>query len=71
LNGLIENKREEWTADDGVFRQFCRDVLANAEWQPHPWEGDRESWLDAWADYAVRGWIADAVELHHHVMKQR
>ena len=72
LNMLIEGKREAWQPGpgDGAFRHFCRDALSNAEWRQAPWGDDRESWLDAWSDYAVRGWIADALELHHHVMKQ-
>ncbi|HEC35025.1 MAG TPA: CRISPR-associated protein Csx11 [Anaerolineae bacterium] len=70
---LVEAKREEWhpLLDDETFHRFCRDVLANIEWRESPWGADRNSWLDTWLDYAVRGWIADTVELHHHVMRQR
>ncbi len=74
LNSLIESKREEWQIDgddDGVFEQFCRDVLVNAEWRDEPWGDGRAEWLNTWSGYAVRGWIADAVELYHHVMKQQ
>ncbi len=74
LNSLIESKRDEWQIDgddDGVFKQFCRDVLVNAEWREEPWGNDRDKWLDDWSGYAVRGWIADVVELYHHVMKQQ
>lgn len=35
LRDLIETKREEWQAapDNKIFRQFCHDALANAEWK--------------------------------------
>ena len=77
LRELIETKREEWLGseeeDDQVFRRFCRDVLANTKWRGEPWTtyGEYESWLDLWADYAVKGWFADAVEVFHGVMKER
>jgi hypothetical protein len=73
LRDLIEAKREGWcvSASDGTFRQFCHDTLANAEWKPTPWEESRwEQWLDTWADYAARGWLADVVELYMQIMKQ-
>ena len=60
---------------DDVFWQFCYDALANAEWQKGemPWqveEKDREIWLAHWANYVARGWLADVVELHLHIMKE-
>jgi len=88
LRDLIESKREDWlvekdhSAKNEVFRQFCRDALANAEWKwgkkddrkdRLPWESDGDDlnvWLDKWADYAFRGWLADAIELHLQIMKE-
>ena len=70
LVSLIESKREEWQAapENKAFRQFCRDVLTNLEWRPTPW---RQESLDAWVDYAAQGWITDAVEIFHSIMKER
>jgi CRISPR-associated Csx11 family protein len=81
LRDLIEAKREDWQVStsrlskDGAFWNFCRQALANAEWKNGklPWgaEGiDRERWLNLWADYAILGWVADAVELHLQIMKE-
>jgi len=70
LVSLIEAKREEWQAapEDKTFRRFCRDVLVNLEWQTDPWQ---KGSLDAWVDYAAQGWLTDAVEIFHGVMKER
>jgi len=70
LVSLIETKREEWQAapENRTFRRFCRDTLVNLEWRMDPWH--QES-LDAWVDYAAQGWITDAVEIFHGVMKER
>lgn len=70
----------------GMYWQFCRDAITNAGWQQGvdgeqkerqgkmPWEvnsqEDKDSWLERWADYAVRGWLNDLVELHLQVMKE-
>ncbi|MDM7911755.1 MAG: hypothetical protein QUS09_01520, partial [Methanotrichaceae archaeon] len=79
LRDLIEAKREEWQvraarlAEEDPYWNFCRQALANADWKRDPWqtEGvDRKVWLDRWADHAVRGWIADAIELHLQIMKE-
>jgi hypothetical protein len=71
--------------DEG-FRRFCRDLLAEAEWHEGspeeavpdrgklPWEADgweKSEWLERWADYAARGWLADAVELFCEILKAR
>jgi len=65
-----------------VFWNFCWEALSNAQWtkgkkdnrkEKLPWEAegkDRKEWLDQWADYAVRGWITDAIELHLQIMKE-
>ncbi|RMF50590.1 MAG: CRISPR-associated protein Csx11, partial [Anaerolineae bacterium] len=75
LRDTIERKREEWlpTAEEsrdknGVFWQFCRDTVANAQWKNKHWDTDE---LDRWADYAVKGWLTDAVELYLHIMKHK
>lgn len=76
----IELRRETWriTGDDDTFQRLCRDALTNAEWRKNsagqmPWEihgRDRDAWLDEWTDYAVRGWLADAFELHLQILKE-
>jgi len=77
LRDIIEIKKEDWQvhAHDNVFRNFCHDALANAEWKNDklPWEAegkDRETWLAEWADYAAQGWLADVVELFLQTMKE-
>ncbi len=79
LRDLIETKREEWQvretrfAEEDPYWNFCRQALANTDWKRDPWqtEGiDRKIWLDRWANYSVRGWIADAIELHLQIMKE-
>ncbi|MBK7387441.1 MAG: CRISPR-associated protein Csx11 [Methanothrix sp.] len=67
---------------EDVFWRFCRNALANAQWTKGkkdrredrlPWESeekDRKDWLDQWADYAVRGWITDAIEIYLQIMKE-
>ena len=77
LRETIEGKREGWgfpSPYDETFRRFCRDLLAEAEWHHDggkmPWESeglDREEWLNRWADYSVRGWLSDAVELFSEI----
>ncbi|MDI9418268.1 MAG: hypothetical protein QM438_11085 [Euryarchaeota archaeon] len=67
---------------EDVFWRFCRNALANAQWTKGkkdrrenrlPWESeekDRKDWLDQWADYGVRGWITDAIEIYLQIMKE-
>jgi len=86
LRETIEAKREEWgypSPYDETFRRFCRDLLAEAEWQDgpsdderrkgkKPWEVEgleKSDWLEKWAGYAARGWLADAVELYWEILK--
>ncbi len=78
LREFIEGKREGWhTGDkpvdenDPVFRQFCRDALANSNWKGKPWDDDRRTWLDRWAGYAARGWLSDVIELQMQILKQK
>ncbi|MEA3281938.1 MAG: CRISPR-associated protein Csx11 [Euryarchaeota archaeon] len=85
LREMIEAKREEWgiseeSGDESkTFWQFCRDAIANLEWKKcngkYPWERDgktsKTGWLNTWADYAVHGWLDDAIELHMQIMKEK
>jgi len=72
LRDVIEERRQRWQVPWGraergsIFWQFCRQALANAEWQNFQWD---ENDLNTWADYAARGWIADAVTLYLHISK--
>jgi len=74
LRDVVEDRRERWSLSpedlqpQGSFWQFCHDALANADWQNITW--DNKS-LSRWTDYAVKGWLADAVELHLHILKER
>jgi len=83
LRDLIERKRKEWnpTKEDcskGTFWQFCRNTLAVSQWvrlgEGYLWEKEgmgKNLWLDTWADYAVKGWLSDAIEVHMHIMKEK
>jgi CRISPR-associated Csx11 family protein len=70
LRDTIEQKRREWN-DERVFWQFCRDTLATLPWTAPPWGNDAEKWLNEWADYAVKGWLSDAIELYVQIMKEK
>lgn len=86
LRETIEAKRAQWgyaSPYDETFREFCRDLLTEAEWQDgpsdderrkgkKPWEvegSEKSEWLEKWAGYAARGWLADAVELYWEILK--
>ena len=86
LYELIETKRYEWEVSDSeVFHKFCCDVIANLEWKKHKIDGSIKSvyplktdtktpekdWLTQWADYAVRGWLSDVIELYMKVLKEK
>ncbi len=81
LRDLIEQKKKEWnvTKQDcvsgSVFWQFCRDALATSQWGKDPWgiteNKNKKTWLDEWADYAVRGWLTDALEIYMQIMKEK
>lgn len=71
LRDMIEDRRENWQPEaldlqpGGAYWQFCYDALRNTEWgAEHPDD------MNAWAGYTVRGWLADAVELHLHILKE-
>jgi hypothetical protein len=73
LRDAIENRRQSWApeGDDlrpgGVFWQFCRQALVNASWKDFKWNSVE---LDRWTEFAVRGWLADVIELHFHILKE-
>jgi hypothetical protein len=82
LHDLINTKRKEWnenkTEDDEVFKKFCRNVIAMVQWEKkdglYPWgkeEKPDKKWLDKWADYAVRGWIDDTIEIYMQILKEK
>ncbi len=73
LADLIETKRETWyrhpaeSLGDEAFETWCRSAIANAAWEKEPSKEQRKK-LTAWA---VRGLLADAVELYLKALKQR
>nr|WP_290665320.1 hypothetical protein [Ardenticatena sp.] len=75
LRGEIESKRAAWfdkpedSLRDATFEAFCWERLTNAEWKT----GDKPNPDDMkrLVDWAVRGLLADAVELYHHIMKRK
>ncbi len=78
LRDAIASKREEWNQSyssiDETFKQFCRDMLVTATWSKQPWEKDEtnhKKFFDQWADYAVRGWFEDVVQLYLQIMKDK
>jgi hypothetical protein len=72
LRDLIEDRRSDWditqenSEPGGIFWQFCWNALKNLQWPSKP-----DIQWDLWADYAVKGWITDAVELHLHILKDK
>ena len=81
----IEATRETWygmeqdTAEkqnrveqDGVFRQFVADTLANAAWsKDQPWKSIPQDQQKQLIDAGVRGELADLAELHMEILKER
>jgi hypothetical protein len=71
LRDLVETRRESWqpTAEarqkGGMFWQFCRDVVRNANWKssPKPYEVDRLT------DWAVSGLLTEVIQLYMGIMK--
>ncbi len=74
---LIETAREDWfgygegdiwerSRDDRTFREFCRSVIANAEWKNKP--GDRD--IENLTNWAASGLLTDTFTLHHRMMKE-
>ena len=74
LRDLIEEKRQTWQPQNseneqpGLFWQYCRDVLVNAEWRI---KNELTINLDQWANYAARGWISDVIEIRLYIMKTK
>lgn len=76
MNELIETKRSEWESSK-VFRQFCRNTIANLDWKKkndeYAWEIDKkpeEEWLNEWTDYAECGLLNDIIELYMKILKK-
>ncbi len=76
----IEATREDWygaeqsnqAEDDNVFRQFVTDTLAGAEWpKSQPWGGISREWRDKLVQAGASGELADLVELHMEILKER
>ena len=74
VRDLIEAKRREWFPEnpqdslkDATFRQFCRDVLKNAEWGEAPSSTD----IKRLTNWAVSGVLTDAVELFAQILKRK
>ena len=78
LRDLIETKRENWqvTAEDwvqdckpqtGMFWQFCRNAIINANWKNMP---VREE-INLLTEWAVSCLLADVIHLYMGVMKQK
>ncbi len=76
VRDLIEAKRREWfpenpraSLQDDTFREFCRNVLKNAEW------GERslrlEDDINSLTNWAVSGVLVDAVELFAQILKRK
>lgn len=66
----IEDAREAWRAapDDPTFRAFVKDTLGGAAWPKGA------SWwphLDSLINAAASGLLADAMELHMQILKER
>ncbi len=80
LRELIETKRQEWDVyqNDDVFRQFCRDAIAMAQWKKsddkYPWEKENKKfkeWIDIMTDYTVKGWLNDVIEINMQILKRK
>ena len=74
---LIETARGDWfgygegdvwerSRDDDTFKEFCRSVIANAEWKNKPKDRDIEN-LTNWA---ASGLLTDTFTLHHRMVKE-
>jgi hypothetical protein len=73
LRDLAETKRQGWqpaaaqSQNDGIFRQFCRDAVVNANWKNRP----APEQLDQLTDWAVSGLFTDMIQLYMGIMKQK
>lgn len=73
LADLIETKRATWyrhpaeSLGDEAFETWCHSAIVNAAWEKEPSKEQRKK-LTTWA---VRGLLADAVELYLKALKQR
>jgi len=68
LVSLIESKRIEWMKDpcNDVFKQYVRDILNNANWNPRPGPEHFDQLLQA----AISGQLVDVVELYMRILKK-
>lgn len=74
VNALIESKRREWNFPAGeqaltweraaFFMQFCRDALANAQWQGAAWKEWDEKSRTILVNAAQRGLLAEVMDLY-------
>jgi len=73
LRDLVETKRESWQPTvehcqkDGMFWQFCRNAIVNANWKAKPSKED----IDRLAGWAVSGLLTDEAQLYMSIMKQK
>jgi hypothetical protein len=73
LRDLIEIKRESWQPtveqcqQEGMFWQFCRNAVANADWKAEP----TQEQMDQLAGWAISGLFADVIHLYMGIMKQK
>jgi hypothetical protein len=78
LETLIQAKRSEWLKHPDeqcpnareTFRQFCRDALATAGWNGKKWKDLSSDDRNLLEEAAVRGMLADALELHLTIAKE-
>jgi hypothetical protein len=66
--GLIETKRDEWSANvnDETFRQFVHNVIHNANWKK-----GKPLKIEEIEKAAISGKLNDIVELYMYVMKEK
>jgi hypothetical protein len=75
----IEAARERWdiplgdeALQNGIFRQFVADTLANASWpKEHAWKDLSNARQTQLIEAAVRGELADWAELHLEILKEK
>lgn len=70
LVGAVEETRQRWgsAVNDPVFVQFASDCLAEANWH---WRGFNEEQRNRLVQAAVTGRLADIVEIHLHILKEK
>lgn len=83
LDGLIEQKRQEWNEQEAEthseeFKQLVDDALCNAEWRweendekKKGWKGMSEEERSLLQRAALSGMLHDTVNLYHEAMKEK